>query len=145
MFMLNELLIKELSNQVETNISDIQNIKDAEVYSTNEIETNKKWINGKPIYRKVIYLPNSNIVYNGATINANLSNAETTWIVNAWYQNPGATPTIPMNFNLSGSNYLRINVQNSATGELQINASENFSSSTLRNVYVILEYTKTTD
>ena len=54
MFMLNELLIKELSKQVGINTSDIQNIKDAEVYSTNEVKTNKIWIDGKPIYRKVI-------------------------------------------------------------------------------------------
>lgn len=50
--MLNELLIKDLSDKVETNTSDIQGIKDAEVYSTSEIKTNKKWIDGKPIYRK---------------------------------------------------------------------------------------------
>ena len=36
MFMLNELLIKELSEQVGINTSDIQNIKDADSYSTNE-------------------------------------------------------------------------------------------------------------
>ena len=51
--MLNDLLIKELSDQVDLNTSDIQDIKDGEVYSTNEIKTNKIWINGKPIYRKV--------------------------------------------------------------------------------------------
>lgn len=52
MFMLNELLIKELSNKVDTNTSEIQSIKDAEVYSTSEVKTNKVWIDGKPIYRK---------------------------------------------------------------------------------------------
>lgn len=54
MFMLNELLIKELSEQVGINTSDIQSIKDGEIYSTSEIKTNKIWIDGKPIYRKVI-------------------------------------------------------------------------------------------
>ena len=52
--MLNELLIKDLSEQVGINTSDIQNIKDGEIYSTSEIKTNKKWIDGKPIYRKTI-------------------------------------------------------------------------------------------
>ena len=55
--MLNELLIKELSSHVETNTSDIQEIKDAEVYSTSEVKTNKIWINGKPIYRKSYHIP----------------------------------------------------------------------------------------
>ena len=56
MFMLNDLLIKELSNQVDTNKSDILKIKNGEIYSTNETKTNKVWINDKPIYRKVIYI-----------------------------------------------------------------------------------------
>ena len=54
--MLNELLIKELSEQVGINTSDIQSIKDAEVYSTNEVKTNKIWIDGKPIYRKTFVI-----------------------------------------------------------------------------------------
>ena len=53
MFMLNELLIKDLSEKVEINTSDIQSIKDAEVYSINEVKTNKVWKDGKSIYRKV--------------------------------------------------------------------------------------------
>lgn len=56
MFMLNELLIKELSEQVGINTSDIQSIKDAEVYSTSEVKTNKVWIDGKPIYRKTFVI-----------------------------------------------------------------------------------------
>lgn len=54
--MLNELLIKELSEQVGINTSDIQSIKDAEVYSTSEVKTNKVWIDGKPIYRKTFVI-----------------------------------------------------------------------------------------
>ena len=59
--MLNELLIKELSEQVGINTSDIQSIKDAEVYSTSETNTGKKWIDGKTIYRKVIKTTKANI------------------------------------------------------------------------------------
>lgn len=35
------------------NTTDIQNIQDGNVYSTDEVKTNKTWIDGKPIYRKV--------------------------------------------------------------------------------------------
>lgn len=43
MFMLNELLIKDLSVQVDTNTSDIQNLKTANTYSTTE---KKSWYMG---------------------------------------------------------------------------------------------------
>ncbi len=62
MFMLNALLIKDLSNKVDTNASDIQQIKNTGLYSTSEVKTNKVWTDGRPIYKKTIYigsLPNS--------------------------------------------------------------------------------------
>lgn len=51
----------ETVNQIEYN-GDLYNIKDAEaqkslVYSQNEIDTGKIWIDGKKIYRKVFILP----------------------------------------------------------------------------------------
>lgn len=51
----------ETVNQIEYNGA-LYNVKDAEaqkslVYSQNEIDTGKIWIDGKKIYRKVILLP----------------------------------------------------------------------------------------
>ena len=51
----------EVVNQIEYN-GDLYNVQDAEsqkslVYSQNEIDTGKIWIDGKKIYRKVILLP----------------------------------------------------------------------------------------
>lgn len=51
----------ETVNQIEYN-GTLYNIKDAEaqkslVYSQNEIDTGKIWIDGKRVYRKVILLP----------------------------------------------------------------------------------------
>lgn len=46
--------INDLKAGINTNETDINNIKSAMAYSTNEVKTNKKWINNKPIYRKVI-------------------------------------------------------------------------------------------
>lgn len=45
---------KTLSDTDTYSCNYINEIKDGEVYSTTETKTNKKWINGKPIYRKVI-------------------------------------------------------------------------------------------
>jgi len=39
---------------ITQNTNDIEEIKDAEVYSTSEVKTSKVWIDGKSIYRKVI-------------------------------------------------------------------------------------------
>ena len=51
----------EIVNQIEYN-GTLYNVQDAEaqknlVYSQNEIDTGKIWIDGKKIYRKVILLP----------------------------------------------------------------------------------------
>ena len=69
MFMLNELLIKELSEQVGINTSDIQNIKDAEAYSTDEIRVGT-WMN-KPLYRKVVQ---NNVI--GTSVNHGILNID---------------------------------------------------------------------
>lgn len=43
-----------LATAITQNTNDIEEIKDAEVYSTSEVKTSKVWIDGKSIYRKVI-------------------------------------------------------------------------------------------
>ena len=71
--MLNELLIKELSEQVGINTSEIQSIKDGEIYSTNEVKTIKKTENGKSIYRRSFILSitgnNQDITVSNSLIN----------------------------------------------------------------------------
>lgn len=49
--------MQTLESNVETNTSDIENLQNGNVYSTNEVKTNKIWL-GKPVYRKVIYISN---------------------------------------------------------------------------------------
>lgn len=56
--MINDKLTKELQEQIAENEEEITKIKNGEVYSTNEVKTNKTWIDGKPIYKKVF---NTNI------------------------------------------------------------------------------------
>lgn len=64
----------EAVNQIEYNGA-LYNIQDAEaqkslVYSQNEIDTGKIWIDGKKIYRKVILLP---VIAKGATYEYDLT------------------------------------------------------------------------
>ena len=63
--MINELLFKKISNNVKKNTSDIKNILDSNIYSLNEVKTNKVWIDGKPIYRKVIEYNSNTALLNG--------------------------------------------------------------------------------
>ncbi len=130
--MLNELLIKELSNKVDINASDIQKINDAEVYSTSEIKTNKKWIDGKPIYRKVIdmgMLPNTT----NKSVNHNLSNFT---MINV---GGGAVNTTNNVF----SPFSGFNDEVYVTSTHVIWGTK--ANRTTLHGYVILEYTKTTD
>lgn len=132
MFMLNELLIKDLSEKVEINTSDIQSIKDAEVYSTSEVKTNKIWINGKPIYRKTV----SGSIAN--SISHNLTNVN---FVNAYgyvASSSGAFLVLPS---------LRITNSNFSIGFYVNSESIIFEkgSSASGTAYITLEYTKTTD
>jgi hypothetical protein len=62
----------QLKTNSKTNlVNAINSIIDAEIYSTDEIKTNKVWIDGKPIYQKVLQVTASsnlnqfNNIYNG--------------------------------------------------------------------------------
>lgn len=118
-------------------VSSINELKEREIYSNNEVKTNKIWIDGKPIYRKVFYvssLPNTgslfidpNITYlgyifniygmasTGATINGGRPDG-TQYGISAWYE--------------------------AAEGKIRVVAGTDRSSA---NAYIIMEYTKTTD
>lgn len=100
---------------------------------------------GKPLYRKVAYFPNSTSVVDAGQFNCNVSNGERMWIESAWYEITGSNATIPFGWNLGGTNWLRMSVSDYTTGICQVNASNNFTSSTQRNVYIIIKYTKSTD
>lgn len=46
--------IQTMQNGITTNTNDITSLKNSKIYSTEEVDTGQKWINGKTIYRKVI-------------------------------------------------------------------------------------------
>lgn len=133
--MLNELLIKDLSDQVDTNTSDIQDIKDAEIYSTNEVKTNQRWIDGKPIYRKVFYV-NHFANNDSITISHGLTNFE---IVNfAGIATNGSDLWMSAN---SGSQSGKMTITSNATTIFAYASSDR----TGLHGYIIIEYIKTTD
>ena len=51
--------------------------KTALVNSTDEVATNQKWIDGKPIYRKVFEVPNENLTVGATQIALDIDSPET--------------------------------------------------------------------
>lgn len=111
-----------------------------EAYSTTETKTNKVWINGKPIYRKVFLIPSGSLSSGDNTIDTGLTNVT---IVN-------------IDGNIQSGNYAwSVNFYRDATNtcETYFNKSDNTIRmhlgptypQTTSTGYVILEYTKTTD
>ena len=137
--------VGDITNLTTTNKSSVVNaineLKDAEIYSTTEVKTNRVWIDNKPIYRKVIdigALPNAT----AKAVNHNISNID-----KIIYQyaiacdSNGLTYSVPHvgapNMGSSMTMALRSNKE-----WVQVYCSANMSS---YSGYYILEYTKTTD
>lgn len=142
--MLNDLLIKELKNQVETNASDIQKIKNGEIISTNEVKTNEIWFNGKPIYKKMIYiqsLPNAT----ATTYQHGISNVDKIWcdMSNSFLDWNNASGSAPFSY-IGGTSFnsmIEIRAFTSSSFILDTHSTNRSSLS----AYITIKYTKTTD
>lgn len=108
-----------------------------DVYSTSEVKTNKVWIDGKPIYRKVVDLGN---MPNATTkrVAHGITNVST-YISLRGIANIDTTMIFPLPF-LSSSN-LNITLEIQRTDIVIITDYDRSSASG----YAIVEYTKTTD
>lgn len=108
----------------------ILNEKIEDVYSTEEVKTNKVWIDGKPIYRKVFVKPNINISSGTYNLNINI-NFETLISLQGMFKNNNGN--YPLN-NSESQLYYDTSVKVRTIG--------NWGSG---DITIILEYTKTTD
>lgn len=133
----------ETVNQIEYNGA-LYNIQDAEaqkslVYSQNEIDTGKIWIDGKKIYRKVVnygVLPNNTEVrkeHNIKDINEIVSVKGITFLSDEGFFLP-----IPYSLDATG------NIALAAT-KTQVTIITFADRTNCINTYIILEYTKTTN
>lgn len=98
-----------------------------DTYSTNEVKTNKVWVDGKPIYRKVVSLPTAKNVSDSSYIDLGItfpSNADTMFLPEA----------VSVYGNLMYYNNYRP-IQAACKVNVDLASGTNF----------ILEYTKTTD
>ena len=108
-------------------------------YSTEEVFTGSYWIDGKPIYRKVVdfgILPNAT----NKTVAHNISNIDKIISISGWTSNN--TQTLPLPYtNPSGLSY-QIMVYANTTNVIVRTAIDRREYTT---TYITLEYTKTTD
>ena len=65
----NTLTTAQKDKYILVNLTDDGETGDEEFYSTSEVRTNKRWIDGKPIYRKVHKVISNNVIQSGYTIN----------------------------------------------------------------------------
>lgn len=135
-------VVNNNATETSTNSTNIANIINAEVYSTTEVKTNSVWIDGKPIYRKVIdigNLPNNSsksiatgIDFNYATL-VKLYGFAKFSSNNICFPLPLASPAVL-------GYAIMINVDNSNNVVVSTGTDRSSYSG-----YVIIEYTKTTD
>lgn len=109
------------------------------VYSTNETRTGKRWINGKPIYRKCFYA--ATISAAGPVLLGAIAQdlEDITLSTGTWNDGAASPMVVPMGVEYNGvSASPRVDITN---GDLYLDKT----AGTLTRVNVTLEYTKSTD
>ena len=122
-------------NQQENVLNDVKGYVDnSNSYSTEEVKTGGKWIDGKPIYRKTL-------VFTNITLTSTPTQIGTTDIP---ITNITKTEELVLknDLALTGSSHKAVYIESNG----KIFASQNLSSITTGwNIYFTIEYTKTTD
>ena len=133
----------ETVNQIEYN-GNLYNIQDAEaqkslVYSQNEIDTGKIWIDGKKIYRKIV---SYGVLSNNETVRKEHNIQDINEIISAkgitFIKNEGFFLPIPYSLDNTGNIGL-------AVSKTQISITTYADRTDCINTYIVLEYTKTTN
>lgn len=129
-------LSAENLNQLQTNIENAIN----ETYSTTEVKTNKTWVNGKSIYRKVIPITMQS---SAEQKNYDIGISDLNSICNLYgiiYNSTNNTRPLPFIDANDITNNIRMDIQNGTT--LRITTGAGWSGYT---GYVVIEYTKTSE
>lgn len=136
----------ETVNQIEYN-GTLYNIQDTEaqknlVYSQNEIDTGKIWIDGKKIYRKVVHY--GEIIQSKFTTIATLNEVDNMISINGFKIYNIVGETLKRQNNINSTDQLSADYQifaffNKETSELTFATGKQII---VNEVYFILEYTK---
>ena len=131
-------------NQQDNVLNDVKGYVDnSNSYSTNEVKTGGTWIDGKPIYRKVITHTLSDKLIGLVEIQHNIQNIETPIrIAFGKATMPGASNSVTIPSQYNSTTFIQL-------GSFSDTRVELFAGSTnwgdLKEIILCLEYTKTTD
>lgn len=133
--------MQTLESNVSTNTSNIStnatDIKNLQTYSTNEVNTGKVWIDGKPIYRKVITGTTSNEISGGTEIETQIM----TGVSNIVYADGYVETSSSLKFLIGSSWDLRVILVGNMV-RLDGKDTKQYKNKPYK---LILEYTKITD
>lgn len=138
----NDTDMNEIKSVVNNNATILQGNT---TYSLNETDTGKTWIDGKPIYRKVIdfgTLPNTSEKH----VNLNINNLEKIIFLYGLAYNTQNGNYFPMpNGSISLTPYLMDLAIADGTGYTNALRIRTQNDRSMFTAYIIVEYTKTTD
>ena len=116
-----------------------EKITDLTTYSTEEVKTGEKWVDGKPIYKKVVQVTLSDT--NSHATPHNIANVDKIWLTEdgsfLWVDNT----SIPANYYRDSSAYIWAFVSTTNV-QYRTNAAGWANN---KPMYLTLKYTKTTD
>ena len=149
-----DTLLSNIVNSLDTNDTDkapsINSVKKRYdvTYSTSEVKTADVWIDGKPIYRKTVYissLPNNS----GTEYNTGITDADTIWAdmssTFCWIDSSKTSQPLPMihaELPINGTTNSAISLMSITPTTFHIAVGVNRSS---WGAYITFKYTKTTD
>ena len=142
--------MKSEKTSSDTDTYNCNYINNSNTYSTNEVLTGKAWIDGKPIYRKVINTGSLYFNSNQKNVSHGISNIDNIVYVNAIIKLPFVENYhffyIGTDINIYWSQwYLLSIIPNESYITLRFKDTTSLPESSNAETYVILEYTKTTD
>lgn len=116
--------------------------KSEEVYSTEEVKIGT-WIDGKPLYRKVVNAQFGTVVQGTeTTVEVNLKNVDFILVDKYWLDRKTASSTINQGY-VTDALYLGYTSFSNSNTTLRFRTKQSWVSNTA--IYAIIEYTKTTD
>lgn len=114
-------------------------INNLNIYSTNETNTGKIWINGKNIYRKVFYIESPTFSSDRFSFNHNITNFEMFTDLKGNVYDPVNSNQLPLPYSTTTTANIML-----YTSSTQILLEQKaYGASRLKNLYVTIEYTKT--
>lgn len=129
-----EVFIDSVEKPTVFGVIDSKGYQTTDVYSTSEVKTNKVWIDGSPIYRKVI--SKADVSSSNITIPHGISNLGITFLPEVTVTKGEGISYFPYN-----SNY-DFKIEKVDTNYVYVSGNSGFTNWT---IYITLEYTKTAD